>query len=107
VSFWGAVAFIIFYTLLAPWWRNPIGQMLVSLDAGVALALAGEVLQQEFGATIPAEAVLRLTAFALWVVAVTILSRLVLLGHLHSWRMRWPWHHPRHEEGVPRPEPDS
>lgn len=39
-AFWAAVAFIVGYTLLAPWWRTPIGWARVSLDAGIALALS-------------------------------------------------------------------
>jgi hypothetical protein len=94
-SFWGALAFTGFYTLLAPWWRNPMGKLIVAIDCGVVLALMGGVLRQDFHAVIPELTLLRVTAFALALVAGTILSRIWLLGTLHSWKLTIPWRHRR------------
>lgn len=93
VPFWSAIAFIAYYTLVAPWWHNPMGRMLVALDAGVALALLGDVLEVEFGVTVDTTWLLRLTVAALVIVAVTVLTRIWLLGRLHGWMPRLPWRH--------------
>ena len=36
--------FVAVYTLLAPWWRNPLGRTLVMLDILIGLALLPSVL---------------------------------------------------------------
>jgi hypothetical protein len=94
-SFYGALAFVVAYSLMAPWWRSPMGRMIVALDASVALALLPGVLQLDFGVRLPAWLLTRITAAALTLIPVTILSRMWLLGRLHSWRLRLPWRHPR------------
>jgi hypothetical protein len=94
VSFYGALAFIAAYSLMAAWWRSPMGRMIVALDFSVALALLSSVLRLDFGVTIPAWVLVRITVLALTLIPVTILSRLWLLGRLHGWRVRLPWRHP-------------
>lgn len=42
------LAFIVQYTLLAPWWRNPIGRTIVWIDALLAAALAPAVFSLYF-----------------------------------------------------------
>jgi len=94
-AFWGSVLFVILYTCLTPWWHNVAGRMYVSLDLGVALALLGPILKLDFGVTLPEWLLIRFTVVALGVVAGTVLSRTVLLGHLHEWKVRLPWKHYR------------
>lgn len=43
-SFCAALLFMIFYTLLANWWKSAIGWARISLDFGIALALSPTVL---------------------------------------------------------------
>lgn len=97
-AFWSATAFICYYSLLAPWWANPVGRMIVFLDFAVMCALLGDILQIEFGVHVTTEAQVRLTAGALLVVPAVVLSRAWLLGRIHGWRPRLPWRHPPHPE---------
>lgn len=92
-AFYSGIGFIIYYTLLTPWWHNPMGRMLVSLDAGVVLALLGNILKIEFGLEVPSGLFVRITFAAISVVTVTVLSRTWLLGKLHGWKPRF--HHIR------------
>jgi hypothetical protein len=91
VAFWSAVFFCVYYSLLAPWWHNPMGRMLVGLDLGLAAALFGSVLKQEFGVQVGTVISLRVVAAAILLVDIIILSRTLLLGHLHNWVPSFPW----------------
>ena len=46
VGFWSALLFIARYSMVAPWWKNSMGRMLVALDLAVALALPPSVLRR-------------------------------------------------------------
>jgi hypothetical protein len=48
-AFWAAVSFVIGYTLLASWWKKPLGWARISLDAGIALALSTTLFHLWFG----------------------------------------------------------
>jgi hypothetical protein len=48
-AFWCALAFIAWYSIIAPWWRLSIGRALVALDIAVALATLSTVLGLIFG----------------------------------------------------------
>lgn len=54
VAFLGSVAFVVVYSLMAPWWRSAIGRALVMMDGSLALALAPSTLHQLTGITIVA-----------------------------------------------------
>lgn len=97
-AFWSAAAFICYYSLLAPWWRNPVGHMIVFLDFAVMCALFGAVLQIEFGIHVTAAIQVRLAAGALLIIPVVVLSRAWLLGRLNGWKPRLPWRHPPRRE---------
>jgi hypothetical protein len=45
----GSVAFLVVYLALARGWRTEIGRSLITLDAGLTLALAPSVLHRLFG----------------------------------------------------------
>jgi hypothetical protein len=94
-AFYAAVGFIVLYSLLAPWYRSPMGRMIVALDFAIVLTLLPEILLRDFGAALSLQAVTRLTAAGIGIVVVTIVSRAWLLGRLHGWRARLPWRHPR------------
>jgi ABC-type branched-subunit amino acid transport system permease subunit len=53
-AFIASLAFIAVYTVMAPWWRSPIGRALIMLDASLALTLAPSSLHQVTGITITA-----------------------------------------------------
>jgi hypothetical protein len=89
-AFWSAVGFILIYSLLSPWWRNPIGRMIVRLDASVALALASGIMVHEFGVPVGGVLQTRILVLSLALVTETILSRVVLIGRLHGWRIGRP-----------------
>jgi hypothetical protein len=97
-AFWSAAGFIAYYTLLAPWFRNPVGRMIVFLDFAVMCALFGDILQSEFGVRLTAVVQVRLYAGALLIIPAVVLSRAWLLGRLHGWKPRLPWRHPRRED---------
>lgn len=48
-GFCSLTAWIIVYTRLAPWWRNPVGQTLVIKTALIALLLVPSILSLFFG----------------------------------------------------------
>lgn len=92
-AFWLAVAFCVYYTLLARWWGNPMGRMLVGLDISLAMITFEGAVYEEFGWKPTQDAELRLVAGAVLLAVVVIASRLVLLGALHNWVPRLPWKH--------------
>lgn len=94
-GFWAAAAFILYYSLLVPWWRNPFGRMIVQMDAAFMLVTAGPTLAAEFGLTFTADGEVRLLFAGLVIAAGTIISRMVYLGALHGWAPRLPWRHER------------
>jgi len=101
-AFWSAVIFIVYYTSLAPWWRNPVGRMLISLDFAVVAVLFGPILRLDFGVTIPPWLLTRCSAGGLALVPLTIISRTILLGRVHRWLPRQPWkHEPSAASGIP------
>lgn len=51
-AFWCAIAFLVGYTALAPWWKSEIGWARVSLDLAVALALSPTMIHVVTGARI-------------------------------------------------------
>jgi len=93
-TFWTTVAFICVYSVLAPWWRSPMGRLIVSLDISLAVLLAHDVATAEFGVTFSSDTLLRLQTAALTAAAITVLSRTWLLGRLHGFKISWPWGHP-------------
>jgi hypothetical protein len=51
VTFCASLAFIVLYSLVAPWWRSALGRNLVAFDATLALTLLPSVIHHAFGAT--------------------------------------------------------
>lgn len=98
-AFYSALAFVAYYSLLARWWGNPMGRMIVALDLGVALALLPDIVRMDFGVVLSAVVLLRVTAAALTLIPVTILSRMWLLGRLNGWWPRLPWRHRQRDGG--------
>lgn len=48
-AFFSTLTFLVGYSLLAPWWRNPIGRAVASLDAALLFALLPSMLHLVFG----------------------------------------------------------
>lgn len=94
-AFWSAAAFIVYYSLLAPWWRNPVGHMIVFLDFAIVCALLGDILHLEFGVHLSAAVLMRCAIGGLLIVPVVVLSRMILLGRLNGWKPKLPWRHPK------------
>lgn len=88
VGFWSALLFVARYSMVAPWWKNSMGRMLVALDLAVALALLPSVLSTEFGRPVDSGFALRLVMLDLLIIPATILSRVWLLERLHDTRAR-------------------
>jgi hypothetical protein len=49
VTFFTAVAFIVLYSVVAPWWRSPLGRNVVALDASISMTLLPSVVHHFFG----------------------------------------------------------
>jgi hypothetical protein len=105
-GFWAGAAFILYYTLLAPWWHNPLGRMVVQLDLAVMLVTGGPTFSEEFGVSFSSATEVRLLFSGLILAPVTIISRLLLLGALHDWVPRLPWHHRKPPGKAPAGAPD-
>lgn len=103
-GFWAGVAFTCYYSLLAPWWRNPFGRMIVQLDLAFVLVTAGPTVQGEFGVTFSSGTEVRLLFAGLVIAAATIISRTGYLGALHGWVPRLPWRHPSPPEDPVAPD---
>lgn len=67
ITFFASIGFIVLYTILAPWWRSPLGRNLVAFDAALSLTLLPSVVHHTFGvnsALSPAFAWFTVGAFA-------------------------------------------
>jgi hypothetical protein len=53
-AFWSALGFVVFYSLIAPWWRYSVGRAIVALDSAIALATFPTTLGRIFGASVVA-----------------------------------------------------
>jgi hypothetical protein len=93
--FWLGIAFIVLYTFLSAWWGNQMGRLIVGLDVALILIVVEPTFQIEFGVHFGTSLELRILFAALIVAPLTILSRTVLLGRLHHWRLELPWRHKR------------
>jgi len=51
-AFFASIVFMTGYTILAPWWRHPVGRAIVSLDFALSAALTPSVLRLLFGVNI-------------------------------------------------------
>jgi len=49
VAFFSTLTFLVGYSLLAPWWRSPVGRAVASLDMALLLALLPSALHLLFG----------------------------------------------------------
>lgn len=49
VTFVCSLAFIVLYSVLAPWWRYSIGRSIVALDGALSLTLLPSVVHHMFG----------------------------------------------------------
>jgi hypothetical protein len=87
--FWAGIAFVLLYTILAPWWKNSFGRALVAMDLAVSAALFPAVLSTEFGVQMfSAEFIAWLEVAAFSVVFVVIMSRMYLLAKVNKDRLK-------------------
>lgn len=94
LGFWTGIAFIVYYTVLAPWWHTPMGRMIVSFDFAFVLITAGDTLRHEFGISFSDSTAIRILFAGLLIAPAVIISRTLLLGALHGWKPSLPWRHP-------------
>jgi predicted lysophospholipase L1 biosynthesis ABC-type transport system permease subunit len=93
-AFAASVLFIVVYTAMAPWWRTQIGRALVTMDAGLALALGPSAAHFTFGLQITES-----VAFAWY-----FLASLSLVAGSTLWRT-WIIYRAQRPRKGPGPEP--
>jgi hypothetical protein len=82
-AFWSSVAFVGWYSLLAPWWRSAIGRAIIALDSAIALALLPSVLGLLFGEQLVASVTYQwLTVCALGAIPLITCWRMVIVWKL-------------------------
>lgn len=96
-AFWASLLFPAVYTVLAPWWRNPVGRMLVWLDLLVAGSTFPAMLNSQFGVPL-SSGLTKIGAASIGCIPLIILSRTWLLGRINGWQPRLPWRHPHSGE---------
>lgn len=79
-AFTSAVVFVATYSVLAPWWRSPIGRAMVTLDTAIAVTLAPSILHRFFGVAIASIGFMWLLFACLCVVAGATLWRTWILA---------------------------
>jgi hypothetical protein len=88
VTFFTAVAFILGYTILAPWWRRSIGWTLVLLDFVIAVLLVPDMLRLLLGINVTGSEFWTFTTLgAIAAVPLIITWRFILLARA-QWRGR-------------------
>jgi hypothetical protein len=89
-TFFCSLAFIALYTVVAPWWRNPLGRNLVAFDASLSLTLLPSVIHHTFGPSAASSAFFGwFTVVAFAMVPCVIIWRAVIMvrmqrAHLHD-----------------------
>ncbi len=86
VAFFCSVAYIIGYSILAPWWKNPWGRGMVSFSAASQLLLLPTLLHITFGINFS-------SGFAAWYYIVS----LYLDGLIEVYRLRWAYRIQQHD----------
>jgi hypothetical protein len=85
-SFFSSLLYIAGYTLLAPWWRNPVGRGMVSFSAATVVLLLPATLHFAFGITTA-------NTFFGWY----YFSSLVLSGIIELWRLQMVYRIQQHD----------
>lgn len=49
ITFFTSVAFVLLYTVIAPWWRSPLGRNLIAFDSALSLTLLPSVIHHITG----------------------------------------------------------
>jgi hypothetical protein len=79
-AFWCSIAFPVWYTICAPWWRYPVGRAIVALDSAIALATGPTTIGLIFGASVVASSFFSwLTVFAFGCIPVITIYRGVVV----------------------------
>jgi hypothetical protein len=82
-AFWSALAFIAWYSALAPWWRYSVGRAIVAMDSAIALATFPTTLGLIFGASVIASPFFTwLTVFAFGCIPVITTYRGVIVWRI-------------------------
>lgn len=79
-AFFSSLVFIVGYSILAPWWRHPVGRAVASLDVGLTFALLPSALHQLFGLSL-------ISMFFAWYYGCT----LFLVAAITLWRLVVIW----------------
>jgi hypothetical protein len=84
-AFWSSIAFVGWYSLLAPWWRLPIGRAIVALDSAIAFALLPSVIGLLWGEQAVVSVIYQwLTVCALGCVPVITCWRMVIVWRIQK-----------------------
>lgn len=78
-AWFSSVIFLVGYSLIATWWRHPIGQAVAFLDACLVIALFPSVLHQLFGLSVISVFFAWYYGGSLFLVAAITLWRLMLI----------------------------
>ena len=80
LAFWSSLAFPVWYSIWAPWWRSSIGRAIVALDSAIALATGPATIGLIFGASVVASPVFSWTTiFAFGCIPVITAWRMVIV----------------------------
>ena len=90
-AFWCSLAFIAWYSILAPWWRSSVGRAIIALDTAIALATLPSTIGLIFGAEVVASRFFQwLTVCAFACIPVITIWRCVIVWRLqrHGARLK-------------------
>lgn len=74
-----SILFIVLYTVLAPWWRNPVGRSIVGFDAALTLTLLPTALHDLLGLNLAHPVFAWYDLASLWAVAGVTVWRTVVM----------------------------
>lgn len=84
LAFLCSLAFVVGYTVRAPWWRYRVGRAMVSLDASVALTLLPGILRLVFNVDVDSGFYNWYRIISLFVVACVSVWRLYTIGYVQT-----------------------
>lgn len=90
-AWYAAALFVAVYTMMAPWWRNPLGRTMVALDGAIVLTLGPHMLRLWFGVSEMSAGYAYFELCAFLVVPLAISWRIWVLVRIHRGKRLFPW----------------